>query len=132
NDLLAGHVQLMFTDTITALGQVRAGKLKALGISSGKRSLLLPDIPTVAEAGVPGYELTGWVGVFVPTGTPDAVVTKLNEEINRILALPDIRQSLLQQGMDPMTGSPAQLGALVRSEIPKWARITREAGIKPE
>lgn len=131
-DLIAGHVSMMFTDTITSLRHVKAGKLKALGIGSGKRSALLPDIPTVAEAGVPGYELTGWLAVFAPAGTPDAVVAKLNGEINRILALPEIQGRLAQQGLEPQTGTPAQLGALVRSDIPKWAKVIKEAGIKPE
>lgn len=131
-DLLAGHVQLMFTDTVTALPHVKAGKLKALGIGSGKRSAVLADVPTVAEAGVPGYDLTGWLAVFAPTGTPQAVVNKLNEEINRILVLPEVRERLLQTGLDPLAGSPAELGALVRNEIPKWARIIKEAGIKPD
>jgi tripartite-type tricarboxylate transporter receptor subunit TctC len=131
-DLLAGHVQLMFTDTVTALPHVKAGKLKALGIGSGKRSAVLADVPTVAEAGVPGYDLTGWLAVFAPAGTPQAVVNKLNEEINRILVLPEVRERLLQTGLDPLTGSPAELGALVRNEIPKWAKIIKEAGIKPD
>lgn len=131
-DLIAGHVSMMFTDTITSLPHVKAGKLKALGIGSGKRSALLPDLPTVAEAGVPGYELTGWLAVFAPAGTPDAVVAKLNGEINRILALPEIQGRLAQQGLEAQTGTPAQLGALVRSDIPKWAKVIKEAGIKPE
>ena len=131
-DLIAGHVSMMFTDTITSLHHVKAGKLTALGIGSGKRSTLLPDIPTVAEAGVPGYELTGWLAVFAPAGTPDDVVAKLNTEINRIMGSPDIRERLMQQGLDPLTGTPGQLAALVRSEIPKWAKVIKEAGIKPE
>ncbi len=85
-DLLAGHVQLMFTDTVTALPHVKAGTLKALGIGSGMRSSLLAEVPTIAEAEVPGYELTGWLAVFAPAGTPDAVVARLNGEIVRILA----------------------------------------------
>jgi len=131
-DLIAGHVSMMFTDTITSLHHVKAGKLTALAIGSGKRSTLLPDIPTVAEAGVPGYDLTGWLAVFAPAGTPDDVVAKLNTEINRILNLPDIRERLMQQGLDSLTGTPGQLAALVRSEIPKWAKVIKEAGIKPE
>lgn len=132
NDLLGGHVQLMFTDPVTALAHIKAGKLKALGTTGSKRSALLPDAPTVAEAGVPGYELTGWLAVFAPTGTPEAVVNKLNLEITRILKLPDVHARLQQQGLDPFTGTAAQLGDLVRSELPKWARIIKEAGIKPE
>lgn len=132
NDLLAGHVQMMFADTVTALPHVKAGKLKALAVGSSRRSALLPDTPTVAEAGVPGYELSGWLAVFVPAGTPGTVIDKLHAEINRILALPEMRERLLRLGLDPLTGSSAQLGELLRSEIPKWARITKEAGIKPE
>jgi tripartite-type tricarboxylate transporter receptor subunit TctC len=131
-DLLGGHVQLMFTDTVTALPHVRAGKLKALAVGSARRSALLPDVPTVAEAGVPGYELAGWLAIFAPAGTPKALVSRLNEEISRVLALPEVRDRLLQLGLDPMSGTPDQLGALVRSEIPKWARIIKDAGIKPE
>jgi tripartite-type tricarboxylate transporter receptor subunit TctC len=131
-DLLGGHVQMMFADTVTALPHVKSGKLKALAIGSGQRSTLLPDTPTVAEAGVPGYELSGWLAVFVPAGTPDSVVDKLHAEVNRILALPEMRERLLQLGLDPLVRTSAQLGELLRSEIPKWARITKEAGIKPE
>jgi len=131
-DLLGGHVQLMFTDTVTALPHVKDGKLKALGVGSAKRSALLPDVPTVAEAGVPGYELTGWLAVFAPAGTPEALVSRLHEEISRIMALPEVRERLRQLGLDPMSGTPDQLGSLVRSEIPKWARIIKDAGIKPE
>ncbi len=132
SDLLGGHVQLMFADTITAMPQVKAGKLIALGVGSARRSALLPEVPTIAEAGLPGYELSGWLAVFAPAGTPDAVVSRLHGEINRILVLPEVRERLLQLGLDPMLGTSAQLGELVRSEIPKWARITKEAGIKPE
>jgi tripartite-type tricarboxylate transporter receptor subunit TctC len=131
-DLLGGHVQMMFTDTVTALPHVKAGKLKALAIGSGRRSALFPDTPTVAEDGVPGYELSGWLAVFAPTGTPQAVIAKAHDEINRILALPEMREKLLQLGLDPLTGTSAQLGELVRTEIPKWARLIKEAGIKPE
>lgn len=131
-DLLGGHVQMIFTDTVTALPHVKAGKLKALAVGSGQRSSLLPDTPTVAEAGVPGYELSGWLAVFAPAGTPEDVLDKLHVEINRILALPEMRERLLLLGLDPLIRTRAQLGELLRSEIPKWARVTREAGIKPE
>lgn len=131
-DLLGGQVQLMFTDSVTALPHVKAGKLKALGITSGRRSALMPDVPTIAEAGVPGYELTGWLAVFAPAGTPEAVLGKTHAEIQRILELPAVRERILQMGLDPWTGSRAELGAMVRAEIPKWARIVKEAGIQPE
>lgn len=131
-DLLGGQVQLMFTDTVTALPHVKAGKLKALGITSGRRSALMPDVPTIAEAGVPGYELTGWLAVFAPAGTPEAVLGKIHAEIQRSLALPAVRERILQMGLDPWTGSRSDLGAMVRAEIPKWARIVKEAGIQPE
>ncbi|MCW5656854.1 MAG: tripartite tricarboxylate transporter substrate binding protein [Burkholderiaceae bacterium] len=131
-DLLGGHVQLMFADTVTALPQVRAGKLRALGIGSARRSALLPDVPTVAEAGVPGYELTGWLAVFAPAGTPEPVLDRLHAEIVRILALPAMRERLQQLGVDPLAGSRADLGELVRAEIPKWARLVKDAGIQPE
>lgn len=132
SDLLGGQVQFMFTDSVTALPQVKAGKLKALGITSGRRSALMPEVPTIAEAGVPGYELTGWLAVFAPAGTPEAVLGKIHAEIQRSLALPAVRERILQMGLDPLMGSRSELGALVRAEIPKWARIVKEAGIQPE
>jgi len=131
-DLLGGHVQLMFADTITALPHVKAGKLRALAVGSARRSALLPDVPTVAEAGVPGYELTGWLAVFAPAGTPEPVLDRLHGEIARILALPAMRERLQQLGIDALPGSRAQLGELVRTEIPKWARLVKDAGIQPE
>jgi tripartite-type tricarboxylate transporter receptor subunit TctC len=131
-DLLGGHVQLMFADTVTALPQVKAGKLRALAIGSAQRSALLPEVPTVAEAGIPGYELTGWLAVFAPAGTPEPVLERLHAEIVRILALAAMRERLLDLGLDPLPGSRADLAELVRTEIPKWARLVKEAGIQPE
>lgn len=131
-DLLGGQVQLMFTDTVTALPHVKAGKLKALGITSERRSALMPEVPTIAEAGVPGYELTGWLAVFAPAGTPEPVLGKIHAEIQRIVALPAVRERIQQMGLDPWTGSRSDLGAMVRAEVPKWARIVKEAGIQPE
>lgn len=131
-DLLGGHVQFMFADTITALPHVASGRLQALGIGSARRSALLPGVPTIAEAGVPGYELTGWLAAFAPAGTPEPVLGTIHREIERILALPAVHERILQLGLDPLPGSRADLARLVATEIPKWARIVKAAGIEPE
>jgi tripartite-type tricarboxylate transporter receptor subunit TctC len=131
-DLLGGHVQFMFADTITALPHVASGRLQALGIGSARRSALLPEVPTIAEAGVPGYELTGWLAAFAPAGTPEPVLETIHREIARILAVPAVHERILQLGLDPLPGSRADLARLVAAEIPKWARIVKAAGIEPE
>ena len=124
-DLMAGHVQTGFVNILEALPQVNAGRLRALAVSTSKRSPVAPTIPTTAEAGVPGYEVIQWSGVLGPAGMPKAVTTKLNTEILRILGRPDIRQRLIDSGADPGSGSPEQFGALIRAEIAKWSKVVK-------
>ena len=122
----------MFTSTVSSLPLVKAGKLKALALSSEKRSLAAPDLPTVSESGLPGYESATWFALFTPTGTPRDIVTQLNALAIRIGQVPDIRDKLLAQGAEPQTLTPEQVGAYARNEITKWGKVVKEAGIKAE
>ena len=132
NDLLGGQVQALFDSLATALPNIRAGKLKALGVTSATRSKSAPDIPTLAESGAPGYEATGWFGVLVPAGTPTEIVSKLNGEIGSILKVPEVEERFLKFGAEGGGGSPADFARFIQSEQAKWGRIIREAGIKAE
>lgn len=125
-DLLAGQVQLAMSAFPPALPHIKSGKLKALGVTSAKRSGLLPDVPTIAESGLNGYEAAGWFGVLSPAHTPAAVVNKLNAEINRILELPEVKASLASDGAEPAGGTPAQMAQSARAESAKWSRLIRE------
>jgi len=131
-DLLGGQVQLMFDNVPNVLPHVKAGKLVALGQTGVKRSPLISDIPTVAEAGVAGYEVTVWFGLVAPAGTPREVVQKLNAETVRILALPDVRERFLAQGVEPAGGTPEQFAEHIRAQMAKWAKVVADAGVKAE
>jgi len=131
-DLLGGQVQVMFDNVPNVLQHVKAGKLRALAVSGAKRTSLAPDIPTVAEAGVPGYELTVWFGLVAPAGTPREIVQKLNAESLRILAMPDVRERFLAQGVEPLGSTPEQFGDHIRSQMAKWSTVVRDAGVKAE
>jgi len=129
NDLIAGQgVQLMFATSVSVLPFIHADTLRALAVTTAARSPLLPDLPTLQEAGLPGYESTTWHGVVTTAGTPSALIDRLNTEIGAILALPDVRQVLATQGVDIIGGTPAQFSAYIRAEIPKWAEIVRVSG----
>lgn len=131
-DLISGRVSMMF-DTVAAVNvQIKAGTVRALAVTTGKRSSVVPTVPTMAEAGISGYETSTWGGVLAPAGTPKAVVTKLNTEINRILALPDVRQRLQDAGIEPGGGTPQQFSDFIQLEMLKWAKVARDAGIQPE
>jgi tripartite-type tricarboxylate transporter receptor subunit TctC len=131
-DLISGRVTLMF-DTVAAINvQVKAGTVRALAVTTAQRSSVAQTIPTMTEAGMPGYETSTWGGLLAPAGTPKAVVAKLNAEVNRILALPDVRQKLMDAGIEPAQGSPAQFAGFIESEMGKWAKVAKDAGIQPE
>jgi tripartite-type tricarboxylate transporter receptor subunit TctC len=132
NDLLGGQVQALFDSLATALPNIRAGKLRALGVTSLQRSRSAPEIPTLSEAGVKGYEATGWFGVLVPSGTPPELVAKLNGEIASILKLPDVEERFLKFGAEGGGGSSEQFADFIRSERDKWGKIIKDAGIQPE
>ena len=131
-DLLAGQVDLMFDNTPNVLPQVRAGKLKALAVSSKRRSALAPEVPTVDEAGVPGYDVTVWFGVLTVAGTPREVVQRLNAEIVKILTSPEVRERFGKSGIDVVAGTPEQFGTFLNAEVARWAKVIREADIKAD
>lgn len=128
-DLMAGHVQTGFVNVLEALPQVNAGRLRALAVSTTTRSAVMPAIPTVAESGVPGYEVIQWSGVMGPAGLSPDIVAKLNGELMKILARPAVRERLVSGGAEPGSGSPAQFGALLKSEITKWSKIIQTSGL---
>ncbi len=129
-DIMGGQVTLMFDSMASALPLVQSGKLKALAQTGAKRVGALPDLPTVAESGLPGYEVAGWFGVFAPAGTPREVVNKLSTEISRILALPDVKARYSALGAEPGPGNPDEFAAFLKSEITKWAKVIRDSGAK--
>jgi tripartite-type tricarboxylate transporter receptor subunit TctC len=130
--LIAGQVQLIFDPMPTSLPHVKSGKLRALAISTGTRSVALPDLPTVAEAGVPGYESSLWYGVLVPAGTPAAIVDTLNTSFRTILEMPDVQQRFSALGAEPRGSSPEDFGRYIRDEMIKWEKVVRGAGIRAE
>ena len=130
NSIIGGHVQMMF-DAVTAMAQnVQAGQVRAIGTSGKSRSTVLPDVPTIDEAGVPGYEATIWLGIMAPAGTPKDVVDKLNTEINKVLSKPATKEAWAQQGAIPIIMSPAEFDKYLRADIDKWAKVIDAAGIK--
>jgi len=131
-DLIAGHVQVSFPTIGGGLPHAQAGRLRALATTGAKRPLAAPDLPTMMESGVPGYEATNWFGTAVPAKTPPAIVAKLNQEIARVLHLPDVRERLLAQGMEPVSNTPEEFSTYVRSEMTKWAKVVKASGAKAE
>jgi tripartite-type tricarboxylate transporter receptor subunit TctC len=131
-DLLGGQVSLVFADLSTTLPQIRAGKVKGLGVSSVKRSPLAPDLPTMIEEGIPDYEMIGWFAAFAPAKTPAPVVEKLNGAIKAAVEDKTVQENLLKAGIEPLTSTPDELRAYVVSETKKWADIVKAAGIEPE
>jgi tripartite-type tricarboxylate transporter receptor subunit TctC len=126
--VLSGDVDFIFFTVPSVLPQVQAGKLRALAITSATRSQLVPDVPTVAELGFPGFEVLGWYAVFAPRETPKPVVAKLGAEIEKIVTLPDVRDKMLQLGAEPRFMNPEELTSFVAVESPKWGRLIRESG----
>jgi len=130
--LLSGEVDLYFATVPAALPLVEAKKLRALGVTSARRSLLLREVPAIAEAGLKGYETSTWHGILAPASTPPEVVVKLNSEIARILAQPAVKERLVGQGLDPVGGTPEQFGAYLKAEISKWAGVVKASGARAE
>ncbi|HYC23401.1 MAG TPA: tripartite tricarboxylate transporter substrate binding protein [Candidatus Bathyarchaeia archaeon] len=131
-DLLAGHVDLMFAPAQTVMPYVREGRLKALALTGSRRSETLPDLPTVAEAGVPGYAAVGWFGLLAPAATPKATVARISGDANRVLAERDVRDRMLALGADPSGDTPEQFARFIREDQAKWGKLMKEAGITGE
>jgi len=131
-DLVAGQTQFMIDTMNTVLPYARDNRLRGLAVTGSKRSALMPELPTLAESGMPGFEAAAWQGIVVPTGTPADIIQKLNAEVNKALAHPDVRSRLAAQGADILGGSPADYAAYLRTEIPRWAKAVKDSGAKAE
>jgi len=131
-DVVGGHTQVLIGSLIQSLPHIRSGKLKVLGVGGSKRSPILPDVPTIAEAGVPGYEANNWWGIAAPAGTPPAIVERLHRELSVILASPETQKRFQDEGAEVVHSSPAEFGAFIAAETAKWTRVVKEAGIKAE
>ena len=131
-DLVGGQVNAMITGIVVLMPHVKAGRLRALAVTSPARAAVMPDLPTVAESGVPNYDVRVWFGVFLPAGAPRAIVTTLNERIRKIFAAPDVRQRLIEQGADPVTDTPEEFGAYVKTELARWTKIVKDTGARIE
>ena len=130
--LVAGHVSVTVASMLGTMPHVRSGKLRALGVTSARRVATAPDIPTVAEEGVPGYESLQWYGLLAPAGTPKEIIARLNREVVAVLRTPEISARLANDGAEVIAGTPEEFGAYLRAETEKWARVAKAAGIKPE
>jgi tripartite-type tricarboxylate transporter receptor subunit TctC len=131
-DVMGGQVPLYFANMASALPHVKNGKLKALAITGSKRSAAAPDLPTVAESGMPGYQVYEWNAIFAPAGTPPAIINRLQAEIAKLVKIPEVRDRMLALGGEIVASSPADLGAWVREQTASWARVVRAGNIKPE
>jgi len=131
-DLIGGHTKLMFNNVPTAMPHIRSGKLLALGVGSAERISVLPDVPTIAEAGVPGYEASNWWGLLAPAGTPPTIVERLHKEITAIQGSPDVQRMLAVEGAEVVHMSSADFGAIIVKEMSKWERVVKTANIKAE
>jgi tripartite-type tricarboxylate transporter receptor subunit TctC len=132
NDLIGGQIQLMFDNLASSLAQVRAGRVKALAVTTARRSALAPELPTIAESGLPGFDINTWFGIFVPAGTPREVVERLHAEFARALAAPDVRERMIALGAEPAGNKPEEFAAYIRAEADKYARVIRASGAKAD
>ena len=126
---LANEVQMSLTPIAVGMPHARAGKLRALAAAGLKRSVAIPDVPTIDESGLPGFEVIGWWGMLAPAKTPRAVVNSANREVRAVLDHPDVRRILLEQGMEPAAGTPEQFGALIKADMEKWGEIGKRLGV---
>ena len=131
-DTIAGRMQYTFGSPVSTLPHVKDGRLKLIAVTTAKRAPALPEVPTVAESGVPGYEFTGWMGLLAPAATPGSIVAKLHQQAARIVHLPDVKQRFVVDAADPVGSSPRQFAAHLKAEIERWSKVVREAGIRVE
>jgi tripartite-type tricarboxylate transporter receptor subunit TctC len=132
NDVLGGRVSMMFIDLAPGLQHVRAGTMRPLAVTTKERSALLPDLPSLAEAGIPGYDVTSYAALFAPAGTPKEIVEKLNSEVQKIIANPEAKSRIAVTGFDAFSGPPESLAAFVQTELVNWGRLIKDAGIEPQ
>ena len=132
NDVLGGRISMMFIDLAPGLEHVRAGTMRPLAVTTKERSALLPDLPSLAEAGIPGYDVTSYAALFAPAGTPKEIVEKLNTEVQKIIANPDAKARIAVTGFDAFSGPPETLAAFVQSELVNWGKLIKDAGIEPQ
>jgi tripartite-type tricarboxylate transporter receptor subunit TctC len=131
-DLLAGQIDLMFAPAETVMPHVQSGRLRALAVTSARRFAALPELPTVAEGGVAGYEAVGWFGLFAPVATPRDLVARISADVNKVLSDPAVKQKMLAMGAEPAPNTPEAFGRFVKSEMDKWTRLMKERGIVAE
>jgi tripartite-type tricarboxylate transporter receptor subunit TctC len=130
--LLGGEVQMVFATAATAIPQIKAGKVRGLAVTTATRAGMLPDLPTIAEAALPGYEANNWYGLLAPAKTPKAIIDRLNAETVKILGSQSVREIYFTQGLEPTPTTPEAFGAYIKSEIAKWSKLVKAAGVKPD
>jgi tripartite-type tricarboxylate transporter receptor subunit TctC len=130
--LLGGELQLGFPSIPASVAHIKSRRLVALGVTTAQRATALPDVPTISEAGLPGYEVSGWYGVIGPAGIPKPVVARINQEINNVLRVPEMQDHLSKEGAEPRTGTPEEYAAAMASDLQKWAKVVKAAGLKPQ
>ena len=128
--LVGGQIQLVFATAATAASQIKAGKIRAFAVTTLKRAAFMPELPTIAESGLPGFDANNWYGVVVPVKTSKAIIARLNAEITKALSAQDLKDLFLTQGLDPAPGTPEQFGAYIKSETAKWGKIIKASGAK--
>ena len=131
-DLLGGQIQVIFATLVTALPQMRAGKIRGLAVTTGKRAPMIPEVPTIAEAGLPGYEAPNWYGLVAPAGTPKAIIARLNRETVKVLEMPEVRDAYFASGLLPQSSTPEAFRAYIKSEVEKWGELIKRIGIRAD
>jgi tripartite-type tricarboxylate transporter receptor subunit TctC len=129
-DLIAGQIQLVFATAASAVPHIKSGKIKGIAVTTAKRSALMPNLPTISEAGLPGFDANNWYGLLAPAKTPRPIIDRLNREVTKVLAMPDVKEFLFNQGLDPAPGTPEKFGAYIKSEMAKWAKVVKASGAK--
>ena len=131
-DLVGGQVQLVYATAASAVPMIKATKIKGIAVTTIKRSALMPDIPTIAESGLPGFDANNWYGLLAPAKTPRAIVMRLNAEVTKVLGMPDVKNFLFNQGLDPAPGTPEKFGAYIKAEMAKWAKVVKDSGARAD
>ncbi len=129
-DLIGGQVQLVFATAASAVPQIKSGKIRGIAVTTIKRSALMPNLPTIAEAGLPGFDANNWYGLLAPAKTPRPIIDRLNAEVTKVLVMPDVKEFLFNQGLDPAPGTPEKFGAYIKAETAKWAKVVKDSGAK--